>query len=275
MPREILAGTEIAWSVTGEGPITLLLHCALGAARGLRPLMAALPGQRCLSFDMPGHGGSGPWNPARDDHTHVLEVAQALLSRFDGPVDVIGHSYGGTVALRLALEDPVRIRRLVLLEPVLFAAARLADPDALWAFEASGAAEMAAFDAGDWALGAELFFDRWGGAPWAGLTLAQQADVVARIPMIPRSNRTMMEDQFGMVPRLGAVKCPALLLSGDRSPSVIAAVHEGLVAGLSRAEARVIPGAGHMLPLTHAAQIAQLVARFLSAEAYSPSGSIR
>ncbi|WP_424965175.1 alpha/beta fold hydrolase [Dinoroseobacter sp. S375] len=275
MPQETLAGTEISWSVTGDGPVTLFLHCALGSARGWQPLISHLPGRCCVTFDMPGHGRSGPWDPARDDHSHVLEVAQALLARFDWPVDLVGHSYGATVALRLALEAPARVRRLVLAEPVLFAAARLSNPEALRAFEVECAAETAAFAAEDWACAAALFLARWGGAPWSRLSPAQQADAIARIPMIPRSNRTMLADQFGLVPRLGQVRCPALLLSGAQSPAIIPAIQAGLAASLPKATAHVIQGAGHMLPLTHAAEIAPLLERFLTAESYSPSGSIR
>lgn len=60
-------------------------------------------------------------------------IARAALG---APVDVIGHSFGATVALRLALERPELVRSLVLVEPVLFAAAKAAEDPRFAAFAA-------------------------------------------------------------------------------------------------------------------------------------------
>jgi lipase len=74
--------------------------------------------------DRAGHGGArggtrratGPRFP-RPGTEHAL----GLLP--EGPVHLIGHSFGATVALRLAIEAPERVASLTLIEPVLFAAA--------------------------------------------------------------------------------------------------------------------------------------------------------
>ena len=106
----------------GEGPrSTVLLHGFLGTGRNLRSLAAAWsgaePGRRCLLPDLTGHGTS-PGLPegatlasvARD----VLETARA--AGLDGPLDVVGHSLGGRVALALALAAPDAVARVSLLD---------------------------------------------------------------------------------------------------------------------------------------------------------------
>lgn len=71
---------------------------------------------RVLLYDLRGHGRSEV--PASGyDLTTMAADLEALLD--DGPVDLIGHSYGGLVALRFALDHPGRVRRLVLVDTPL------------------------------------------------------------------------------------------------------------------------------------------------------------
>lgn len=280
MPGAELAGTWINWSETGEGASTLLIHCALAQSGAWAPVMNALDDRRLVAVDLPGHGSSGDWDPRRECTDQALAAAEALLDRLPGNVDLIGHSFGGVIALRLALARPDRIRALVLIEPVLFAAAREHAPEAFEAFLTASHAEQAAYDRQSWADAAELFYSRWsGGAAWRRLSDTQRADVIERIPLIPRTHDALVEDVHGIVPQLSTLSCPVLLLSGDRSPAIVATVMAALAQRLPRATHRVVIGAGHMLPLTHPQVVARAIETFTGAlgadQASVCAGSIR
>ncbi len=86
-------------------------------------------GVTITALDQPSHGRSADWDGERDLHglTTQISIVMAEMIGEGGPVDIIGHSFGGTVALRMALERPDLVRSLTLVEPVIFAAARAAE----------------------------------------------------------------------------------------------------------------------------------------------------
>jgi pimeloyl-ACP methyl ester carboxylesterase len=94
----------------GEGRPLLLVHGYGGAAWNFDELASFLPGRRLIVPDLPGHGGSSPL-PATPT---LAGFADALAPLLDGPTDVLGHSLGGVVALRLAERHPELVRRVVL-----------------------------------------------------------------------------------------------------------------------------------------------------------------
>ena len=70
--------------------------------------------------DLPGHGQSPDWPGTPDYHSYTTRAVAPLIDR---PMDLIGHSLGATVALRIAVAAPEAVRSLTLIEPALFAAA--------------------------------------------------------------------------------------------------------------------------------------------------------
>ena len=244
----------------------LLLHCSLGHSGGWAGVMGALrTPMDALAFDQPGHGRAPDWDGAGDYHDAVTAQAAALL---EGPAVVIGHSFGATVALRLAQEHARAVAALVLIEPVLFAAAR-GDPRH-GAHQASEAAFTAAMRGGDHARAAEAFLARWGdGTAWAALPPPVRDRLAAQMPLIAAAAPALNEDGAGLLGpgRLERTACPVLLLRGAASPPVTAAITESLARRLPRVTCDVITGAGHMLPLTHPAEVAAQIDDFLEAPA--------
>jgi pimeloyl-ACP methyl ester carboxylesterase len=103
-------GSRIRTWERGEGPPLLLIHGFGGAAWNFSELAPLLPGRRLLIPDLPGHGASTPL-PAS---ASLAGYADALAETLPGPVDVLGHSLGGVVALRLAERRPDLVRSIVL-----------------------------------------------------------------------------------------------------------------------------------------------------------------
>ncbi len=106
----------------GDGPATLVLH---GAASNLEEPHLALAetfaSERVIWLDRPGLGWSerpdGAWSPEREARL----IARLLETLEVGPVTVIGHSWGGAIALRLAMDHPDRVDSVVLVAPALSA----------------------------------------------------------------------------------------------------------------------------------------------------------
>jgi lipase len=119
------AGTITAMSTlhhTAHGPPdgrpVLALHGVTGHAARWRVLAAALPELRFIAVDLRGHGRS-PWHPPWHLEQHVAD-ALAVLDELEVPrVILLGHSFGGTIALHLARAAAERVEQLVLLDPAI------------------------------------------------------------------------------------------------------------------------------------------------------------
>ena len=264
MAWALCAGQGIYWQGFGSGARRVLaIHCGLAHSGAWRSVASALGNDLALTaFDLPGHGESDPWDGQGDYGARCVEVAGAFLKE---PMDVIGHSMGALVALRLALRQPDKIRSLVLIEPVLFAAARgFAEYDQ---HETEMAPYYAALEDGDLAAAVRAFTDVWGsGVP---MREAQLKSAVSRIHLVTaaRGLNYDLDHEVLQDGALDGLRMPVLILRGAKSPAIISRVAEELSRRLAIARVRTVEGAGHMLPLTHPVEVAALIGPFLSGAA--------
>lgn len=238
----------------GAGPRPLLaLHCALGHSGTWRALAEELPDAVCVTaFDFPGHGASAAWDQAVDYFDASVAASAAHLP--DTPVDLVGHSYGAAVALRVAVEYPERLRSLTLIEPVLFAAARTAAPRIFDAYMARAKPFAEALASGEREQAARLFNRMWGdGNAWAQVPEKTRRSMAERIHLIEAQTAGIIEDSAGLLApgRLERAAMPTLLVEGTESPEIIAAINQMLATRLPGAHRVQIAGAGHMAPITH------------------------
>jgi pimeloyl-ACP methyl ester carboxylesterase len=117
--RITVDGVETQYLEAGAGPPLLLLHGHEQSATSWRWVIPALAQtHRVLALSLPGHGESGP---AADGHAPGADLAPFVAAFLfavgaEPPLDLVGHSAGGAIALRLTLADPTRIRTLTLVD---------------------------------------------------------------------------------------------------------------------------------------------------------------
>ena len=109
----------LAQTVVGDdGPVVVFCHGLFGRGRNFTGIAKGLqPDFRCVLLDMPDHGSS-PWTQAFDYGTAADLVVQQLraLGAEESPVQLVGHSMGGKIAMTAALRAPELLDRLVVVD---------------------------------------------------------------------------------------------------------------------------------------------------------------
>lgn len=97
----------------------LAVHGLTGHGKRWEPLAVNhLPGVAVLAPDLIGHGRSS-WDAPWTIDANVAALARLLDAESSGPVVVVGHSFGGAIALHLAAARPDLVKALVLLDPAI------------------------------------------------------------------------------------------------------------------------------------------------------------
>src|SRR5260221_7658221 len=94
----------------------VFVHGTGDSARAWESVIAALPEQRCLALDLPGHGAAAGATLSADARVQAYadSVQAALVRQGQAAVCLVGHSLGSAIALRLAVEAPALVSPLVL-----------------------------------------------------------------------------------------------------------------------------------------------------------------
>ena len=218
-----------------------------------------------LAPDLHGHGESPLPADITVDGAVDRMVDDLLAVPGDGPFHLVGHSFGGLLALALALRVPGRVRTLTVVEPACFDALRVGGPRALHEQSLEEVEHLSALMArGAHEQAMQIVVARWGMGRWELFTPQQRAQFVALAPALlgvglVAALRWRCEP--AELARLAGV--PTLLVHGEHSPDVALHVSETLCALIPGARRICIEGAGHMLPLTHRASLRKLLQRQL------------
>ena len=260
--------TVIDWAVTerGEGRPLVLLHGFTGSAAswGLH-LDAFAAAHRAVTPDLPGHGATPPTVSFHDMTVEATaDGLAALLAELGAvPATVLGYSFGARIALRLAVEHPAAVRRLVLESP----SAGIADP-----------ADRAARRIADEALADRLerdgladFVTAWERSPVFASHAALEPALVARQRQIRLASdpawlaaSLRAAGQGSMEPlhgRLGEVAAPTLVIAGALD-AVGRPRAEEVAGGIPGARLEILDAIGHTPHLESPDIFRQLVLDF-------------
>ena len=251
----------------GAGPGVVCLHSNASNSSQWRALMEVLaPKFRVLAADSFGAGKSPAWPTDRPvrlrDEAALLEPVFALAGE---PFALVGHSYGGAVALIAALAQPRRVRALALYEPTLFALldAESPPPNEADGIRAAVAGAAAALDAGDPAKAAEWFIDFWmGPGAWARTPESRRGPIAGSIVNV-RGWASALLGEPTPLEAFATLNVPVLFMTGKDSPASSLGVARLLTKTLPQVEVCEFEGLGHMGPVTHPDVVNAAIARFL------------
>lgn len=247
---------------SGAGPTVVCLHASAGSSAQWQPLAAACERRyRCVAVDLHGHGRSAPYGGARYTLHAEADAVAAQLADEAGPLHLVGHSYGGAVALALAARLGSRVASVAVYEPALF---RLLHPASseYRQIVAVGRAVVERAAAGERSAAACGFIDFWSGSgTWDALTPAQRAKVEARIAAVAAHFEALFDEPLGGG-LLAEVTAPVVVVRGDLSPAPALAVCAH-VARRPNVTSVVLRGLGHMGPVTHPAAVNRRLISYL------------
>lgn len=252
----------------GRGEPVILLPSSLSSKRQWRKLQQLLGGRyRLLGLDLLGYGDT-PLPAQTDGFSFYQEVdlVERLLDRVDGPVHLVGHSYGGAVALKTALRHPNRAQSIYAHEPVLFALLKKEGRLAEWS-EIEKVIHEAAHHArqGRTERAAQGFIDYWSGAgAWQKIPEDRKPSFVQMIPKVLLDFAAISGDADDLS-EYKKLNVPALLTAGDTGAQTGRCVTELLSHALPQGSLRIVEGAGHMAPIADADRINAIIAEHLAA----------
>jgi 3-oxoadipate enol-lactonase len=225
----------------GAGPTVLCLHGIGSSSAAFAPQIDELAGEiRFLAWDAPGYAASGDPEAALDLDGYADAAAGVIRDHADGPVHVLGVSWGGVIAIRLALRHPDLVRSLIVADssrgsgqsPEQATAMR----DRAVELERVGAADFAA------SRGPRLVTSE---APreLVDTVVATMRDAI-RLPGYGYAAESMAAAD--LTTELADVRTPTLVLCGDGDTVTGFPESQALAGGIPDAVFVTVHGAGHL-----------------------------
>jgi len=260
-----LDGVELKYDVVGSGEPLLLIHGGFIADTFL-PLLAEpriIGGYRAIAYHRRGYGGSSRATAPFTIRQQASD-ARALLRHLGIPrVHVVGHSYGGVIAIQLALDTPDLVASLALLEPALVALVPSGPT-----FLKMLASVQAMHQRGDRAGATDAFLTGVMGREYRPLLETALPPGTFELAVADSDTCFGVElealQQWSFTAEDAArIRQPALSVIGDESGPIFDEIHSLLKQWLPHLEELVVPHANHALQYMNPSALADGLANYL------------
>ena len=254
---------SIDYDVSGAGPTIVLVPGSCSTAAAWRPVIASWKNQLgCVATSLPGYGGTAERRPAGDASiAYAAEAVESVVRKAGGQVHLVGHSFGGLVALAVALRKRVPLASLAILEPPAI--------ELLWergehqhyrAFGRMTEAYITAFRSGN-AEAIATMIDFYGGA---GTFASWPPQVRAYAVATTSVNITDWTSAYGFslsAELLYAIDIPTLVVTGETSHPAMQRICTLISECMNGATLATVKGAAHFMIATHAGEVGRLLAQ--------------
>jgi pimeloyl-ACP methyl ester carboxylesterase len=252
----------IDYEESGVGPTIVLVPGSCSTGSAWRPVMSHLgSGLRCVTTSLLGYGGTAERRTQiNPDIAHEAEVLESVIRHANGPVHLVGHSFGGLIALAVALRKKVPLLSLGILEAPAQQILRSSNEYQHYScFEEMKAGYLEAFHAGEAAAitGSIDFF----AGPGTFASWPQRVrDYAVKTTAVNLLDWASADGFPLALASLSQINIPTLVVWGEKSHPAMKRANE-LLAQRLKAFAVSMPGASHFMISTHPAQLAHLLAQ--------------
>ncbi|MEL7012505.1 MAG: alpha/beta hydrolase [Pseudomonadota bacterium] len=221
----------------------LAIHGSASNSKMWRPLQAALHGAREVTTpDLDGYHSP----PVQSDIEDRLEQLGAILQSQPGPMDVVAHSFGGAIALKLANVFPDRVSSVSIYDPVV----PIRTGGGGSGLPADLQARFHQVDTLDGAGLMQSFFEYWGGTDaWHALPMEKRQRIQDYHPVFLRDLSELMSGKWTIL--RSRFKGPVTVFRGTKSKIATRQSCEQIVDTFAQASWIDLPGLDHLAPITN------------------------
>jgi pimeloyl-ACP methyl ester carboxylesterase len=243
----------------------VFVHGSAGAGAQWGAMAALLrPGEHCLYPDLVGYGSGARFERGSYRFQHEIAIVEKALQASACPSVLVGHSFGGVVALATAIARPELVTRLVLIEPVAFTFLDGATHGSSWQRVIAFCDHIGALvQRGRHGEAAETFFDFWElGGLWHALGDKRKKVIELAMPKVAAECALVHAPVFTAADIAHHLSTPTLVLRGSASPRLARDVC-ALVADASPCCTLAdLPGADHMSPMLRPQEVLAAIREF-------------
>lgn len=248
----------------GRKAPVLMVPSSASTSKQWDELAKSLPDFPIVRFELYGHVA---WDAEAKPLSLAQEAARILDAvHEDASIHLIGHSYGGGVALKFASLFPGRVQSLTLIEPSCFHLLRQSGlyPNLLDEIEEIAAKVTGGLQRGDRYSSMHLFIDYWCGAgTWGSFTEDRQTKF-ARLAVYADQHFKALFEETATLEDYAQVRAPTLIVCGTQSPEPSRLLSRLINEAMPSARHATIPWAGHMSPMTHPNEVSKLIGEHLT-----------
>lgn len=259
--------TDIDIMQAGSGPTVILVHSSVAGARQWRRLMSDLEGRfHLIAINLFGYGSTPAWSdPSSQTLEDQARLVEEVVPKNNGKFSLIGHSFGGSVAMKAATKLGSCIDNLILLEPNPFYL--LEQHDRREAFAESMQLRNCIKEcgsAGEWLKAAEKFADYWGGSgTWSTTPDERKATFAEALKPNFHEWDAVMDETTSLQEWVEVLPKNTVVASAQETVRPIREIVELMQKNCSAWRYEQISEGGHMAPLTRPDIVNPLVASIL------------
>ena len=261
-----------------ENTPTVALHSSASCGAQWKELISTLEHRyQMYTPDLPGYG----YEVSSTDEPGIMGDARGIIQLIHGlgePVHLVGHSYGGAVALKIATAIPSMIKSLTVYEPVVVSLLKgggIRETESFNSFQQLASQLACSINKGVPEQGMAIFIDFWNGdGTWANLPKKYKTRFTASARSVLANFEKAFADTL-TIQDMENLHVPTLIMSGMESPTVTQNICEILSRSIPQSRYAMLPGLSHMAPVTAAEWVNPRIKHHLAEIEYQRATGVR